>query len=126
MGAMKSSLILSCAQVEATEKSGEVIFHFKDAPHPARFGCARLRETKRSALAAVAQHLLGSAAAPHRAGSWSGMESFSVFFGTHLNATSYKNLAGVDRRHLLFDDRIFPLAGDNRRFRHHMHFPHAT
>jgi len=39
-----------------------VIFHFKDAPHPARFGRARLRATKRPALAAVAQHLLGPAA----------------------------------------------------------------
>ena len=55
-------LVVSCAQIEATEKSGEVIFHFKDAPHPARFGRARLRATKRSALAAVAQHLLSPAA----------------------------------------------------------------
>jgi hypothetical protein len=55
-------IIASCAQVESTAKSGEVIFHFKDAPHPARFGRARLRATKRSALAAVAQRLLGSAA----------------------------------------------------------------
>ena len=49
-----------------------MIFHFKDAPHPARFGRARLRATKRSALTAVAQHLPDPAAAPHRAGSWSG------------------------------------------------------
>ena len=42
------------------------------SPHPARFGRARLRATKRSALAAVAQHLLGPAATPYRAGSWSG------------------------------------------------------
>ena len=40
--------------------------------HPARFGRARLRATKRTALAAVAQHLLDPAAAPYRAGSWSG------------------------------------------------------
>ena len=53
-------MVLSCAQVEATEKSGEVIFHFKDAPHPARFGRARLRAAKRSAPA------------PYKAGSWSG------------------------------------------------------
>ena len=83
-------LILSCAQVEATAKSGEVIFHFKDAPHPARFGRARLRATRRSALAAVAQHLLGPAAAPYRAGSWSREQmspqppSFSAFFGAQL------------------------------------------
>ena len=31
-----------------------MIFHFKDAPHPARFDRARLRAAKRSALAAVA------------------------------------------------------------------------
>jgi hypothetical protein len=49
--------ILSCAQVEGTEKSGEVT-----SPHPARFGRARLRATRRSALAAVAQHLLCPAA----------------------------------------------------------------
>jgi len=60
-------LILSCVQVEAIEKSGEVT-----SPHPAIFGRARLRATKRSALPAVAQHLLGPAAAPYRAGSWSG------------------------------------------------------
>ncbi len=54
---VKGGLIPSCAQVEASEKSGEVT-----SPHPARFGRARLRATKRSALAAVAQHLLGPAA----------------------------------------------------------------
>jgi hypothetical protein len=76
----KRQVIPSCAQVEGTEKSGEVIFHFKDAPHPARFGRTRLRATKRSALAAVAQHLLGPAAAPYRAGSWSGHGELFSFF----------------------------------------------
>jgi len=59
---MAADIIPSCAQVEATAKSGEVIFHFKDVPHPAGFGRARLRATKRSALAAVAKRLLGPAA----------------------------------------------------------------
>jgi len=61
-----------------------VIFHFKDAPHPARFGRARLRATKRSALAAVAQRLLGPAAAPYRAGSWSGHGELFSFFWRQL------------------------------------------
>ena len=65
-------LIPSCAQVEATEKRGEVT-----SPHPARFGRARLRATKRSALAAVAQHLLGPAAAPYKQDHGPGMERCS-------------------------------------------------
>ena len=70
------AVILSCARVETTAKSGEVIFHFKDAPHPARFGRARLRATK---LHIERDH-------------GPGMESFSAFFGANLNAISYKSL----------------------------------
>ncbi len=47
-------------KIEVIEKSGEVT-----SPHPAGFGRARRRAQPRaSALAAVAQHLLGAAAAP--------------------------------------------------------------
>jgi hypothetical protein len=41
-------------KIELIEKSGEVT-----SPHPARFGRAQTRAAKRSAPAAVAQHLLG-------------------------------------------------------------------
>jgi len=80
------SFILICAQVEATAKSGEVIFHFKDAPHPAKFGRARpsARRCRRlpSTRWAPPQRHMEQDHGP-------GMESFSAFFGTHLNATSY-------------------------------------
>ncbi len=48
------------------EKSGEVIFHFKDAPRPVP--------------AARARHLPGSAAAPYGVGSWSGHGGLFTFF----------------------------------------------
>jgi hypothetical protein len=42
-------------KIEVIEKSGEVT-----SPHPAGFGRARTRATKRSALAAATRHLLGA------------------------------------------------------------------
>ena len=42
-------------KIEVIEKSGEVT-----SPHPAGFGRARARATKRSAPAAAARHLLGA------------------------------------------------------------------
>ena|GEM_PF-4105189 len=130
-------LRLSCAQVEATEKSEEVIFHFKDAPHSARFGRAHLRATKRSAPAAVRPHKRSGANLKRRASvqcvSANPNEvrvrganvpqppSFSAFFGTLLNATAYDliretlrtPLGGAGEAEPLkpFLDLYFPWAG---------------
>jgi hypothetical protein len=52
---MSESLDEVAFKIEVIEKSGEVT-----SPHPAGFGRARPRATKRSAPAAAARHLLGA------------------------------------------------------------------
>ena len=86
---MWEMLILSCVQVEATEKSGEVTSPGPPSPRKiwprasardqalgAGGGCPALAGLRR-------QRHIEQDHGP-------GMESFSAFFGTNLNAISYK------------------------------------